>query len=137
MNIDGKCLNNFTFYGNLRPGSETISMNSVHDQHRYNIILGLKKFCVKYSNKKIMGHLNTNNPTCYKHPDNSVYIDLILTNSPNCFQSSSTFETGFSGFHKLILTFFRSEILQQRPNIISYQNYKRFDRHLSVTSKKI
>ena len=78
-----------------------------------------------------------NNPTCYKHPDNSVYIDLILTNSPNCFQSSSTFETGFSGFHKLILTFFKSEILQQRPNIISYQNYKRFDRHLSVTSKKI
>ena len=60
MNIDGKCLNNVRFYGNLRPESETISMNSVHDQHRYNIILGLKNFRVKCSNKKIMGHLNTN-----------------------------------------------------------------------------
>ena len=66
-------------------------------------------------------------PTCYKNPDNPSCTDLILTNCPNYFQNSLTFETGLSDFHKLILTLFKSEILQQRPNIVSYRNYKRYD----------
>ena len=41
---------------------------------------------------------------CFKNPDNPFCIDLILTNCPNYFQNSSTFETGLSDFHKLILT---------------------------------
>ena len=79
-----------------------------------------------------------NKPTCYKNPDNPSCIDLILTNCLNYFQNSLTFETGLSDFHKLILTLFKSEIPQQRPNIISHQNYKRFDSHTfeCVISKK-
>ena len=57
--MDGSCLNNIRFYDNLRPESETISMNSVPDEHQY-ITLGLKNLRVKYSNKIIMGHLNIN-----------------------------------------------------------------------------
>ena len=57
--MDGSCLNNIRFYDNLRPESETISMNSVPDEHQY-IILGLKNLRVKYSNKIIIGHLNIN-----------------------------------------------------------------------------
>ena len=43
--------------------------------------------------------------------DKPTCIDLILTNCPNYFQDSSTFETGLSDFH--ILTLFKCEILQQ------------------------
>ena len=35
-------------------------MNSVPDEHQYDVILGLKNVCVKYSNKIIVGHLNVN-----------------------------------------------------------------------------
>ena len=35
-------------------------MNSVPDEHQYDIILALKNIRVKYSNKIIMGHLNVN-----------------------------------------------------------------------------
>ena len=94
----------------------------------------LPSFCVFYNFKSLI-----NKPTCYKNPDNPSCIDLILTNCPNYFQNSSTFETGLSDFHKLILTLFKSEIPQQRPNIISYRIYKRFDGQIfkSVISKKI
>ena len=43
----------------MRPESE-ISMNSVPEEHRDDIILGQKNLCVKYFNKIIMGHLNIN-----------------------------------------------------------------------------
>ena len=82
----------------------------------------LASFCTFYNFKSLI-----NKPTCYKNPDNPSCIDLISTNCPNYFQKSSTFETGLSDFRKMILTLFKSEILQQQPNIISYRNYKRFD----------
>ena len=78
------------------------------------------------------------NKTC-KNPDNPSCIDLILTNRPNYFSSSSTFETGSSGFHKLILTLLKSEIVQQLPSLIQYRNYKRFGSQTfeNIISKKI
>ena len=82
----------------------------------------MASFCTFYNFKSVINKL-----TCYKNPDNPSYIDLISTNCPNYFQNSSTFETGLSDFHKLILPFFKSEIPQQQPNIKSHQNYKRFD----------
>ena len=92
----------------------------------------LASFCTFYNFKSLISK-----STCYKNPDNSSCIDLILTNCPNYFQNSSTFETGLSDFHKLILTLFKSEIPQQRPNIISYR--KRFDSQIfqSLISKKM
>ena len=80
-----------------------------------------------------------NKPTCNKSPDNPSCINLILTNCPNYFQNSSTFETGLLDFHELILTLFKSETPQQRPIIILYRNYKRFGSETfeRVISKKI
>ena len=42
VNIDGNCLNNIRLYDNLRPQSETISMNLATDQYQDNNILGMK-----------------------------------------------------------------------------------------------
>ena len=60
VNINGSCLNNIRFYDNLRPESETISMNSIPGEQQDDITLGLKNIRVKYFNKVIMGHLNIN-----------------------------------------------------------------------------
>ena len=38
-----------------------------------------------------------NNPSC---------IDLIITNRPNSFLNASTFSTGLSDFHKLVVKIF-------------------------------
>ena len=80
----------------------------------------LASFCTFYNFKSLI-----NKPTCYKNPDNPPCIDLILTNYPNCFQNSSTFETGLSDFHKLILTLVKSEIPQQWPKIISCRCHRK------------
>ena len=61
-------------------------------------------------------------PTCYKNPNNSTYIDLILTNCPKNFQES--LETGLSDFHKMVLTVFKSEIPNLTPKAVSYRKYK-------------
>ena len=40
-------------------------------------------------------------PTCYKYPDKTSCIDLILTNKSRSFYSSHIIETGISDFHKM------------------------------------
>ena len=37
--------------------------------------------------------------TCFKNPENSSCIDLVLTNSLQSFQNSNVFETRLSDFH--------------------------------------
>ena len=71
----------------------------------------------------------TREPTCFKNPEKPTSIDLILTNSPRQFQATQTLETGLSYFHKMTVTVFKPEFLHQKPTLISYRNYKRFDRN--------
>ena len=64
---------------------------------------------------------NLSNPSC---------IDLFLTNSINCFQKSSVFETVLSDFHKLIVTVMKYRtFLSNRPKLLNteYRNYKGFN----------
>ena len=67
-------------------------------------------------------------PTCYKNPEKQTCIDLILTNSPWQFQATLTLETGLSDFQKMALAACKSESPYQKPKMISYRNYKHFDR---------
>ena len=46
-------------------------------------------------------------PICYKNPSNPVCIDLILTNIPRSFQSTSLVETGLSDSYLMALTVMR------------------------------
>ena len=68
-----------------------------------------------------------NEPTCYKNPDNSTCIDIILTNRPKNFQESSTLETGLSDFRKMVLTVFKSEASNRTPKVVSYRKCKHFN----------
>ena len=42
--------------------------------------------------------------TCYKDPEKTLSIDLLLTNRPKSFQNSSVVETGLSDFHKMTVS---------------------------------
>ena len=45
-----------------------------------------------------------NKPTCHKNPDGPTCIDLILRKCLGSFQNLIAIETGFSDFHKMIVT---------------------------------
>ena len=49
--------------------------------------------------------------------------------NPRQFQATLTLETGLSDFHKMALAAFQSESPHQKPKMISYRNYKHFDKN--------
>ena len=64
--------------------------------------------------------------TCFKSVDNPSCIDLILTNNAMALQSTTTV-TGFSDFHKSVLTVSKTSIAKSKPQKIAYRGYKKFD----------
>ena len=70
----------------------------------------LEQFCNPFN---LRGHKST--------------TDLILTNNPKSFQNTCIKETGLGDFHKLIMTFFKTEITRLKPKIVFYRNYKHFE----------
>ena len=52
-----------------------------------------------------------------------------MTNCPKHFQKFSILETGLSDSYKIILTVLKSEIPHERLKVISYRNYRRFNKH--------
>ena len=61
------------------------------------------EFTVPVNDKAMEEFFSLNNleslikkPTCCKNHENSICIDLILTNRPDCIQQSNVFETGIS-----------------------------------------
>ena len=84
-------------------------INFYSNIHENLIILG--DFNAEISDLNMESFCTINNLQCiikepkwYKNPDNPTCTDLILRNCPENFQESSSFETGLSDFHKMILT---------------------------------
>ena len=82
----------------------------------------LNDFCKTNSLKNIV-----KSPTCFKNPVNPSCIDLFLTNRPNCFQNTSTIETGISDFHKMVVTVLKIHYKKQKAKVIHYRDYKNFN----------
>ena len=99
INEHSKIYDNFIFIGDFNVGIDENSM---------------KNFLIK-------------EPTCFKIPDRPACIDFILTNRPNLFQHSSTFETGLSDFHHLTVTEFKMGFHKLKPKVIVYRDYRNFD----------
>ena len=103
---------------------------------------------LKYDNLIIMGDLNLepcnshpvnlstdlnlfnliNEPTRFKSIDKLTCIDHIWVNQKNRFSNSITFETGLSDFHKMTMTILDAPVPKRSAKIISYRDYKKFDR---------
>ena len=71
--------------------------------------------------------------TCFTKTHTSL-IDLILTNKPSSFNTKLVTETGLSGYHKMITTFFKLHFSRLRPKVITYRNYKKFLNDLKETN---
>ena len=63
--------------------------------------------------------------TCFTR-DHKLSIDLILINKSKSFQNICVTETGVSGFHKLALILFKTQITCLKPKIFFYHIYKQF-----------
>ena len=49
------------------------------------------------------------------------------TNKQERFLKTETVETGLSEFHKMVVSVFKRSLKKQKPKIITYRDYKRFD----------
>ena len=81
----------------------------------------IKIFCSNFNLTSMI-----NKPTCYKNPDKTTCIDLILTNCPGSFQNSCVIETGLSDFHKMIVTVMKTSYRKIESRVINYRDYKSF-----------
>ena len=65
-------------------------------------------------------------PTCFRL-ENPKCIDLVLTNRDRSVHSTTTIETGLSGFHKMILTVLKTKYQKIGPSVTYYRSYKNFN----------
>ena len=65
-------------------------------------------------------------PTCFKNPAKSICNDLITTNKPVIFQNAKTYKTGFSDFHKFVVSIMKLSYKKIPPSMIKYRDYKKF-----------
>ena len=77
-------------------------------------------FCRSYSLKSLI-----RKPTCFKNPDYSTCIDLILTNRQKSFQNSTIKETGLSDVHKFTVTVLKNTIRNGSPRNLN-RDFKNF-----------
>ena len=78
-------------------------------------------FCGSYSLKSLI-----KKPICFKNPDHSTCIDLILTKREKSFQNSTIMETGLSDFHKLTVAVLKSYFKKLKPKELIYRDFKNF-----------
>ena len=65
--------------------------------------------------------------TCYKNPNISSCINLMLTNKARSFKHSCVIQTGLSDFHKMVVTVKKATFKNLQPRIVSYRDYKYFE----------
>ena len=67
-------------------------------------------------------------PTRFKSVENPSSIDLIITNKHQSFQNTTSFSTGLSDFHKLVVTSMKTTLPKVVQKTIIYRNMKSFER---------
>ena len=85
----------------------------------------LRNFCDLYKLKNLVGE-----PTCFKNPDNSSCIDLLLTNCSRSFQDTLVIETALSDFHKMNLAVLKMYFTKQKHDPSSTGTIKNLNREL-------
>ena len=81
----------------------------------------MKRFCETF-------HLNSPIKvlTCYMNPKKPSCTDLLLTNRPKSFQSSSAVEPGLSDFHKMTVTVITTTFEKIKPRVTNFKNWNKF-----------
>ena len=63
-------------------------------------------------------------------------LDLILTNKPSSFSKTIVSKIALSDYHQMITTFFKLNFSRLRPKVITYSNYKKFDKENFLNDQK-
>ena len=82
----------------------------------------MSEFLIKNDAKNLVRGKN-----CFKNHVNPSCIDLFITNSSLSFQNTTTFASGLSDFHKMILTVLKTTFQKVKAKEIVYRNFKQFD----------
>ena len=86
-------------------------------------------FCETYILHNLVKHL-----TCFKNPENPSCIDLLLTNKPLSFQTTTVIKTGISDFHKMIVAVMKTHFPKLKPRVIRYRKHKTFNNDAFVNT---
>ena len=81
----------------------------------------MRNFCNSYRLNSLIKQ-----PTCFKNPENTSCIDLILTNKPRSFQSICVIETGLSDFHRMTVSVLKTDFRKLPPKVVTYRDFKKF-----------
>ena len=87
------------------------------------------RFCETYKLRNLVKH-----PTCFKNLENPSCIDLLLTNKPLSFQTTTVIETELSDFHKVIVPVMKMHFPKMKPRVIRYRKYKTFNNDAFVNT---
>ena len=66
-------------------------------------------------------------PTYFKNPENPSCIDLLLTNKPLSFETTTVIEITPSDFHKMIVAVMKMHFPKVKPRVIRYRKHKIFN----------
>ena len=110
----------------------TFSLRPVFTGYKHVILLG--DFDVETKGPCMQSFFGLRNlisePTCYKNPESTSSIVLILTNSSLSFQNSCVIKTGLPDFHKMTNTVMKTTTFHKlKPKLIYYQDYSMFSSH--------
>ena len=102
-----------------------------HFTKAYDNYLIMGDFNLEPHDKRLGYFLNSNNlvnlvktNTCFKGSGSC--IDLILTNRKYSFKNTTSYETGLSDHHHMILTMLKTTFQQKEPKCIIFRDYKNF-----------
>ena len=122
----------FQTHSNLNFASLKSSIDSLSSKYENIILLGdfksciddspMTGFCETYKLRNLVKH-----PTCFKNPENPSCIDLILTNRPLSFLTTTVIETRLSELHKMIVAVMKVHFPKMKPRAIRYRKYKTFN----------
>ena len=88
----------------------------------FNLDLHDKRLGYFLNSNNLVNLVKTN--TCFK--GNGSCIDLILTNRKYSFKNATSYETGLSDHHHMILTMCKANFQQKEPKCLIYRDYKNF-----------
>ena len=66
-------------------------------------------------------------PACYKNPNKTFSIDLMMTNKPRSLKHPCAIETGLSDFRRMTITVVKATFEKLQLRVINYRSYKYFE----------
>ena len=113
---------------NIKNHFETLSKNvALYSSSYENLIIidefnvcveeiSMSEFCDTFGLKSLI-----KDATCYRNPENTSSIDLILINNPHSFQNFCVIETNLLDFNKMVATVMKTSFERLKSRVKKYR----------------